>query len=792
MRQGGKAMDEILIGTSILGAAPAVTAFGSQYAAVWIGADHSIKAQLFAANGAKSGSEFIVSPANPALKRGQVAVIQCRLGLVVCWVDRPGAQETRVMIRTFDRNALKPGPEIQVNSTNAETSPRPALASTADGGFVVVWVDKRQDRRIRLQRFGSDGQRMNPDFRVNTEPGRHSQPMVVRRTDGNVLVAWRGGGGMVRFQVLGEEGPVGGERNTGVTATDAAMTSADDGQFVIATVLGPGDIDGPPPPNAVSLNGFDAGGELSGTLDPANDPRVRSFEPQLAPLSGGPILLAWTEHPLGGPGIDGVAVKARVISRSGGASAQINSFMGGQRSGVRVAAIPDSAGDTAFLVWASNASKAGGASGPSVVGRAIAISPGGFRDAVAATSTSELLINSGTQGIQQQPALASMRGPSDPQFVAVWADFSDASVRGQRLAVSGTRIGGEFIVNTPTPPSGNARRRQPAVTAFGDSFAVAWIENASAPPGPRPHVKLQMFGRDATKSGPEIQVSSTDVDAAQAPAMARLSDGGFVVIWADARRDRRIRAQRFRSDGSKNGDEFGVNAAEGLHEAPIVTSLAGGTFVVAWMRDPASPGGGGLIVRIFDIEGHATGDEIPVNLSGFRGAKAITALDDGRFAIAHVRRIGKNDIGEELSVVEGRILEADGRDPRIVFAATHDATGDPNAEGEITSSSPALAPLPGGRFVLVWGQKKASTAITNRFVRAKVFSASAGSVGGIVQVNNAESGDRFGICAATGIGGGGTPTIFVAWADDSKKGGDASDFAVRGRPLPIVASGGVA
>ena len=45
--------------------------------------------------------------------------------------------------------------------------------------------------------------------------------------------------------------------------------------------------------------------------------------------------------------------------------------------------------------------------------------------------------------------------------------------------------------------------------------------------------------------------------------------------------------------------------------------------------------------------------------------------------------------------------------------------------------------------------------------------------------------------AATLFAFGESEKAFVAWADNSRTGGDTSDFAVRGRVLPILPSGGL-
>ena len=140
----------------------------------------------------------------------------------------------------------------------------------------------------------------------------------------------------------------------------------------------------------------------------------------------------------------------------------------------------------------------------------------------------------------------------------------------------------------------------------------------------------------------------------------------------DARSNQRIRAQRFSFDGSKKGPEFRVNTTDGFHHAPIATRLVNGNYVIAWRSDPSPPGGGALILRIFDLAGSPIVGETRPNLSGFTGQKAMTFLDDN---------------------------------------------------------------------------------------------------------------DRFSACAATIVVPGEGETAFVAWADDSRTGGDPSDFAVRGRVL---------
>jgi hypothetical protein len=395
---------------------------------------------------------------------------------------------------------------------------------------------------------------------------------------------------------------------------------------------------------------------------------------------------------------------------------------------------------------------------------------------------SEILINTTTTVLQHQPAIAAL---GSTHFFVVWVDSSDRTIKGRLIQADGNPSADEFVVNTPTPLGANMDRQRPTIASSGPGPIVAWIENAVNPPGPRPHVKLQRFNQDGQPSGSEIQVSTTDVDPAHRPAITGMIDGGFLVSWMDARSDQRIRAQRFIIDGSKKGPEFRVNTTDGFHEAPIATRLVNGNYVIAWRSDPSPPGGGALIFRIFDLEGSPIVGETRPNLSGFTGQKAMTFLDDNdRFVIAHVRGLGNSDIGVAKSAVEANVFERNGASANIPIFAT--------SGQEINTSSPTLAPLPGGRFLLAWVQKRADTFATIPSVRARVFSGSQGGpVGQEVQVNTTTTGDRFSARAAAIVTPGEGETAFVAWADDSQTGGDPSDFAVRGRVLSILASGGL-
>jgi hypothetical protein len=377
----------------------------------------------------------------------------------------------------------------------------------------------------------------------------------------------------------------------------------------------------------------------------------------------------------------------------------------------------------------------------------------------------EILINSTKTGNQDQPGIAGLSGL---QFAVVWADHGTGNIKGQLLGVNGVPSDTEFNVNFPGKPA--TKRQLPAIIQTSQGLVAAWIEQA---PGAPPQVKVRTFDAD-TLSGPESQVSTAEVEPLIRPALARLPDGGFIVVWADKRPNERIRAQRYDIEGAKNGPEFRANTTPGLHRVPMVAGLKNGNIVIAWRARSAAP----LLVhlQIFDANG-PVGPEQTTTLDVTE--VAMTALDSGRFVFAHVRSAFDGEAGFDTTVAQLSVFEANGAFANIRFAAT--------SASRILSSWPTLVPLPGGRFLLAWTQLNVDNPAARTNVVARIFSA-AGPIGQAVQFNTLTGGQRFSVSAAATSNPTGE-TAFLAWADDSNAGPDKSGRAIEGRPLTIPAAG---
>jgi hypothetical protein len=357
------------------------------------------------------------------------------------------------------------------------------------------------------------------------------------------------------------------------------------------------------------------------------------------------------------------------------------------------------------------------------------------------------------------PAVAGFRGT---QFVAVWSDGSDGNIKGQMLSTAGKKAGDEFRVNFPGPPA--TKRRLPIVAETAAGFVVAWNEQL---PGGVPQLKLRTFDAD-TLSGPEIQVSSAELEPLIRLALARLDDGGFVVAWADKRENERIRAQRFRADGEKAGPEFRANTVSGLHRVPMVAGLTGDRIAIGWRArlQPALS----LHLQLFDGDRPVGGEQA----TGIEITEAAMApLDSGRFVVVHVRSAGDGEPGFETTVAQASVFEASGAFSGRRFPAT---------AGRILSSWPAVAPLSGERFVLAWTETNVDAPGGGTNVMARLFSTE-GPIGNAVRVNTSMGHQRFSL-SATATAGPDGEILFAAWADDS----DASRPS-RGRVLAIPAQG---
>ena len=155
-------------------------------------------------------------------------------------------------------------------------------------------------------------------------------------------------------------------------------------------------------------------------------------------------------------------------------------------------------------------------------------------------------------------------------------------------------------------------------------FVVTWEDNShQGGDTSGTAIKAQLFDAGGSKVGGEFLVNTTTKGSQDEASVTALSNGGFVVTWDDASRQggdgsvSAVKAQIFDASGGKIGGEFLVNTiTSSIQDAPSITALTNGGFVITW-EDFSGEGddlsSGAIKAQIFDTGGTKVGGEFLVN-----------------------------------------------------------------------------------------------------------------------------------------------------------------------------------
>ncbi|MDV6345453.1 DUF4347 domain-containing protein, partial [Nitrosomonas sp. Is37] len=248
----------------------------------------------------------------------------------------------------------------------------------------------------------------------------------------------------------------------------------------------------------------------------------------------------------------------------------------------------------------------------------------------------EFRINTTVASDQQSPTIAALE---DGGFVVSWHSFgqdgSDWGIYAQRYNADGTVRGAEFRVNTTVAST----QDYPTITALADGgFVVSW--ESWNQDGIYYGIYGQRYNADGTVRGAEFRVNTTTADSQNAPTITALADGGFVVSWMSLSQDSSgwgIYAQRYNADGTVRGAEFRVNTTvASSQQSPTITALADGGFVVSWQSDWQDSSGRGIYAQRYNADGTVRGAEFRVNttVASDQQSPTITALADGGFVVS--------------------------------------------------------------------------------------------------------------------------------------------------------------
>ena len=294
----------------------------------------------------------------------------------------------------------------------------------------------------------------------------------------------------------------------------------------------------------------------------------------------------------------------------------------------------------------------------------------------------------------------------------------------------------------------------PAVSKLsGGGYVVVWTSRDQD--GSGDGIYAQRHDASGVPVGPEFRVNTTTAGAQLAPQVAGLSDGSFAVVWTDQGgadgSSYGVYLQRYTAGGAPLGSEQRVNTYTTSHQNEPALAAYDGGFVVTWSSYGPDGSGLGVQAQRYSNAGAAVGAEFGVNTSasGNQYEPDVAATADGRFVI--VWRSDGQD-GSSAGVYAQR-FNADGTTAGTEFRVnTHTANGQYEAQ---------VVALAGGGFVVVW--RSDSQDGSSAGVYAQVYAGDGTAVGGEFRVNESTVGGQY-QPDVTALGSGG---FAVTWRNDN-------------------------
>jgi Ca2+-binding RTX toxin-like protein len=262
----GQAGAETVVNTTTAGAQwhPEMTSLASgRYVVTWMdssaaGFGVDLRGQIYEANGARVGSEFVVNTTRAGDQSWQTITHLAGGGFVVAWEDssQTGGDTSAGAIRAqvFNTSGVKVGGELQVNTTTNNHQSLPDVVGLSDGRFVATWTDWGYtdgafgNGAIKAQIFNADGTKFGAEFTVNTTVrGFQGSPSIAAGTGGFVILwdddssRWSGATGdtsgyAVRGQAFSNTGQLLGDEMLVNTSTTGNQVMSD------VAVLANGDL----------------------------------------------------------------------------------------------------------------------------------------------------------------------------------------------------------------------------------------------------------------------------------------------------------------------------------------------------------------------------------------------------------------------------------------------------------------------------------------------------------------------------------------------------------------------
>jgi autotransporter passenger strand-loop-strand repeat protein len=387
-----KVASEFLVNTQTLGnqSSPAVAGLGEgNFVVIWQDASgtlgdasgFSIKAQLFAADGNKISSEFLVNSQTTSHQLSPTVTALSEGGFVVTWYDFSGSlgdnSGTSIKAQVFTADGTKVGSEFLVNTQTAGFQQHPTITGLSNGGFVVSWEDTSgtlgdsSGTSIKAQVFAADGTKVGSEFLVNTSAANvQTSPAITGLSNGGFVVSWQdtsgtlgdGSGASVKAQLFDADGTKVGteflvDTQTAGNQTVPTITGLANGGFVVSWQDASGTL-GDASGTSIKAQVFAADGSKVGSEFLVNTEVAHDqLSPSVTALSNGDFVVAWQ---------DASGITAQIFASDGtriGTDSLVNAQVGGTQASPKITALSNGG----FAVtWQDGGGTLGDTSGTSI------------------------------------------------------------------------------------------------------------------------------------------------------------------------------------------------------------------------------------------------------------------------------------------------------------------------------------------------------------------------------------------------------------------------------------------
>jgi hypothetical protein len=269
------------------------------FVVVWGGAgqgdEYGVFGQRYDRDGNRLGNEFHVNTFTTGIQWRSSVATDATGNFVVVW-EGGGSQDGDyygIFGQRYSRDGNPVGVEFQVNTYTTGFQRFPAVTLDPSGNSVAVWMSYGQGGplwNIFGQRFDEGGNAVGPEFQVDTQLNSGS-PSLSSDADGNFIVVWGSGDGILGRRYDSDGNPLGAEFPLNV-GNSPSFSSDANGNFVVVSRREPygqayGDISG----RRYDINGNPIGGAFQVNTYTTG----RQSYPSVASDAIGNFLVVWQD-----------------------------------------------------------------------------------------------------------------------------------------------------------------------------------------------------------------------------------------------------------------------------------------------------------------------------------------------------------------------------------------------------------------------------------------------------------------------------------------------------------------